>query len=179
MCCGISALGTPPAPPAPLPTLLPGAGLTLSLNPAQIFGTWYCAAHDASEKRVKVAPHLKECDSCHITVQTTYEDFELCGPCAEREQRCMICGSDEPSLAPCGSPSAPPAHPPTWPTNCKVMPPLGSLRLAAAAPAQQSPAAAPPPREPQQPTPLQATVHAMPVLPHRQSYPRAMAVSGT
>jgi len=132
LCCGISHLDSPPKPAPPPNCLFPGKGLSLPQIKPLVVGTWYCALHDSSEKRVKVSPQLHECESCHIKVQTTYEDFELCGPCAEKEHRCMICGSDEAPAATCGSPLAT-AQQLQSPAAWKVVPPPSPLNLAAGA----------------------------------------------
>jgi len=155
LCCGISSLDSPPKPAPPPPQrLLPGKGLSLPQIKPLVVGTWYCAAHDSSEKRLKVAPNIQECGACHMKVQTMYEDFELCGPCADKEQRCMICGSGESSTATCGSPLATAKQLQSPATAWKVVPPPPSpLNLAAGA---MSPLGA------QLPTPLQTPLQKLP-----------------
>merc|ERR1719215_2473682 len=57
----------------------------------------FCSAHDSSDKRVKGDPCFKDCKSCGIRLQSSYKDFQLCPPCSEEEQKCMICGTHAPN----------------------------------------------------------------------------------
>lgn len=173
LCCGISTLDTPPKPAPPPRRAAPGKDASQRMSGAPdvwgvraplVIGTWYCAAHDSSEKRVKVGPQLRECAACHLKVQTTYEGFELCGPCAEKEHRCMICGSDEAPAAvqqlqyeaSSGSPLATAQQLQSPGAGWKVVPPPPSpLNLAAGA---QSPLGA------QLPNPLQTTMQKLPTV---------------
>lgn len=56
----------------------------------------FCTAHDSSDKRVKGEPCFRDCQKCGIKMQSSYADFQLCPPCSEQEQKCMICGSHAP-----------------------------------------------------------------------------------
>lgn len=56
----------------------------------------FCCAHDSSDKRVKGDPCFKDCRNCGIKLQSSYKDFQLCPPCSEKEEKCMICGSNAP-----------------------------------------------------------------------------------
>lgn len=62
----------------------------------------FCTEHNTSEKRPKVEPAFRDCQSCKISLQTNYQDFALCPPCSESKGRCMICGAVE------GPPPPPP-----------------------------------------------------------------------
>lgn len=77
MVCSAPAAGRPPPGPPPPPH-----------NPAPAF----CSAHDASEKREKGEPEMRECRGCRLVLQTTYSKFAYCPGCSEREKRCVICG---------------------------------------------------------------------------------------
>lgn len=70
----------PAAPPAPPPNCPPR----------------FCCEHDSSDKRVKGNPVSRDCKACGITLQSSYKDFQLCPPCSEHEQKCMICGCRAP-----------------------------------------------------------------------------------
>ncbi|CAK0884477.1 unnamed protein product, partial [Prorocentrum cordatum] len=56
----------------------------------------YCPHHSTSAQRTKSQPRMWECTGCGMEVQTNYSDFRLCGPCSDKEMRCMICGADAP-----------------------------------------------------------------------------------
>jgi len=75
----------------------------------------FCCAHDTSDKRVKGDPAYKDCKSCGINLQSSYKDFQLCPPCSDKEQRCMICGSNAPHSSSCQPPAAVQAPPPNCP----------------------------------------------------------------
>lgn len=57
----------------------------------------FCSAHNSSDKRVKCDPASRDCKKCGVTLQSSYQDFQLCPPCSETEQKCMICGSQAPT----------------------------------------------------------------------------------
>lgn len=75
----------------------------------------FCCNHDTSDKRVKGDPAYRDCKSCGITLQSSYKDFQLCPPCSEKEQRCMICGVNAPKSS-SYQPAAAPVQ--AQPPNC-------------------------------------------------------------
>mmetsp|Transcript_94508 Transcript_94508/g.148765 ORF Transcript_94508/g.148765 Transcript_94508/m.148765 type:complete len:375 (-) Transcript_94508:136-1260(-) len=56
----------------------------------------FCCNHDSSDKRVKCEPVSRACKSCGMEVVSSYKDFQLCPPCSDKEQRCLICGTHAP-----------------------------------------------------------------------------------
>merc|ERR1712232_1548097 len=52
----------------------------------------FCPRHNTSEKRDKTEPRERECQSCHMKLQTSYEQFTFCPACSDLQRRCMICG---------------------------------------------------------------------------------------
>jgi len=60
----------------------------------------YCANHDKSEKRPKKRPEQVQCPSCHVTIQTNYQEFALCPDCSFGQHRCMCCGAGAVGKAP-------------------------------------------------------------------------------
>merc|ERR1719409_1048765 len=70
----------------------------------------FCCAHDTSDKRVKGDPVSRDCKVCGITLQSSYKDFQLCPPCSEKEQKCMICCARAPNAS---TVEPPPAKAPT------------------------------------------------------------------
>jgi hypothetical protein len=53
----------------------------------------YCRLHNVRERRAKVKTRLQECKGCFMKIQTNCAEFALCPPCAEKDNRCMICGA--------------------------------------------------------------------------------------
>lgn len=77
----------------------------------------FCCNHDTSDKRIKGDPVSRGCKSCGIQLTSSYKDFQLCPPCSEKEERCMICGvhaSSPTSVEPPAPQGPPPMCPPRF-----------------------------------------------------------------
>lgn len=93
-----SCAGAPPVPP--MGSLLDGP-TQLDAPPPQsqmtfVFlqkdAAFFCPDHDASEKRQKAEPALRNCTACQVALQTNYSSLVYCPACSGQRNLCMICG---------------------------------------------------------------------------------------
>jgi len=60
----------------------------------------YCNMHGCSSQRAK-APQARlfKCAECEREIRSTYVEVALCGPCSNKQEKCMICGFHAPEAS--------------------------------------------------------------------------------